>query len=632
MSKAAVVIGVNKTGDLPVLKDAAASASRVAVWLTGEGYQTRTLLDERASGVRASVRARDVFLAVAAALETGTCEQLVLYFSGHGYLNDGSEHWLLSGAPTDPNEAIDLEENIQLARDCGVRNVIFVSDACRSTPQSIKADRVRGSIIFPNTGVSATTRADVDRFFACLPGDPAYEVAVDKSSGVYSALFTHCLENAYLDTPEAMTSDVDGVEVLSNRRLKGLLPGLVEVRANKFSATLFQKPDAIVESDPEIYLGRVRRSPAPAVLQSARPQNSAGIGGLFERLVPLDNLLSGITGVERRRGGGRPAEGDRREPPSKMAPDAPTLSSHGENLLAEALNAAAYSGSPAEPSPPLTRAIAIAAQIACVDQFENSCGFGVRGADVVEVLGLGCSAEIIHSSRAGEDRRVRIMPAPQGLRTPFSRTVLLRFDGGDCAAIPAIEGYIATIVVDRECGGDEQTGGVVQVAYTPAQNDYRFGEFLAKRTEVERLRSLVAALARKGVLNLSKVAGAFAEKIRDYKAYDPTFGIYAGYAYNDTGLSDEIRTVERFMRPNLEDATVYDIALLLRKAKASVYPNLLPFCPMLSQGWSLLRVLGGEIPSAVRDASRFRRASLWTTFKSAGADILFNAARDGDLR
>jgi hypothetical protein len=86
------------------------------------------------------------------------------------------------------------------------------------------------------------------------------------------------------------------------------------------------------------------------------------------------------------------------------------------------------------------------------------------------------------------------------------------------------------------------------------------------------------------------------------------------------------------MRPNLEDATVYDIALLLRKAKASVYPNLLPFCPMLSQGWSLLRVLGGEIPSAVRDASRFRRASLWTTFKSAGADILFNAARDGDLR
>jgi hypothetical protein len=201
---------------------------------------------------------------MATALEPGTCEQLVIYFSGHGYLKDGSEHWLLSDAPSNPNEAIGLEENIQLARDCGVPNVIFVSDACRSTPQSIKADRVRDTLIFPNTGVSATARADVDRFFACLPGDPAYEVAVDKSSGVYSALFTHCLQDAYLDTPKAETLNINGVEVLTNRKLKKLLPGLVEARANKFSATLFQKPDAIVESDPEkIYLARVRRSPPP---------------------------------------------------------------------------------------------------------------------------------------------------------------------------------------------------------------------------------------------------------------------------------------------------------------------------------------------------------------------------------
>jgi hypothetical protein len=142
------------------------------------------------------VLAHHIFSAVTEALEPGTCEQLVIYFSGHGYLNDGSEHWLLSDAPANPNEAISVEENIQLARDCGVPNVIFVSDACRSTPQSIKADRVRGTLIFPNTGVSATARADVDRFFACLPGDPAYEVAVDKSSGVYSALFTHSLQDA----------------------------------------------------------------------------------------------------------------------------------------------------------------------------------------------------------------------------------------------------------------------------------------------------------------------------------------------------------------------------------------------------------------------------------------------------
>jgi hypothetical protein len=50
MTKAAIVIGVNKTGDLPVLKDASAGAGRVAKWLVSEGYQTEPLLDEEAPG------------------------------------------------------------------------------------------------------------------------------------------------------------------------------------------------------------------------------------------------------------------------------------------------------------------------------------------------------------------------------------------------------------------------------------------------------------------------------------------------------------------------------------------------------------------------------------------------------
>jgi hypothetical protein len=48
MTRAAIVIGVNKTGDLPILKDAAAGAARVAEWLANEGYQTQALLDEKA--------------------------------------------------------------------------------------------------------------------------------------------------------------------------------------------------------------------------------------------------------------------------------------------------------------------------------------------------------------------------------------------------------------------------------------------------------------------------------------------------------------------------------------------------------------------------------------------------------
>jgi hypothetical protein len=616
MTKAAIVIGVNKTGDLPVLRDAAAGAGRVANWLTSEGYQTEALLDEKTPGTRTPVRAHDIFSAVAAALEPGTCEQLVIYFSGHGYLNDGSEHWLLSDAPANPNEAVSVEENIQLARDCGVPNVIFVSDACRSTPQSIKADRVRGTLIFPNTGVSATARADIDRFFACLPGDPAYEVAVDKSSGVYSALFTHCLQDAYLDTPKAATLNIGGVEVLANRSLKKLLPGLVEARANKLLATLFQKPDAIIESEPEIYLGRVRRSPLPRLtLPNAEEDGwplSFGVDSAFEL---------------------RRAPRKRSARPSQKTSSQTSLRSHGNVLIAEALGVTADSALRQQANPELQDAIAIASQLAGVDRFETHCGLGVRGADVVEVLGLGCTAEFVNPGTAAEDRLVRVWPVPQGHPSPFSRTVLLRFDGGDCTAIPALEGYIATIVVNREGGGDGPTDGIVQVAYTPSQNDYRFVEFQAHRAQIESLRALIAGLARKGVLHLGKdVAPAFASKTRAYKEYDPTLGIYAAYAYNDAGLIEDIRSVAGFMRQNLGNAMVYDIALLLRQAKTKAYQNLYPCCPMLSQGWALLRVLGGDLPAAVREASHHRRASLWTTFKSPGADILFSAARNGELR
>jgi hypothetical protein len=326
-------------------------------------------------------------------------------------------------------------------------------------------------------------------------------------------------------------------------------------------------------------------------------------------------------------------EGDRPEPSPKTIPDVPSLRSHGDGLIAAALGMAAYSGSPPEPSPALEGAIAIASQLAAVDHFETHCGLGVRGADIVEVLGLGCVAEIVNPAAAAGDGLVRVRPDPPEQPTPFPRTVLLRFDGGDCAAIPAIEGFIATIVVDRDGGGNGPADGIVQVAYTPSQNDARFSEFQANREQIESLRALVAGLARKGVLRLDKdVAPAFGAKTRAYKEYDPTLGIYAAYAYNDAGLINDIRHVQNFMRPTLSGGTVYDIALLLRQAKAKDYPNLFPCCPMLSQGWALLRVLGGDLPTAVREASQHRRASLWTTFKPAGADIIFSAARNGELK
>src|SRR5205085_1722520 len=95
---------------------------------------------------------------------------------------------------------------------------------------------------------------------------PAFEVEVDKSSRNYSALYTTCLKKAYADPPRAQTLQVGNIEVLPNRSLKKILPPLVETAAIKASATLFQKPDTIVESDSNIYLAEVRRTRAQEYL------------------------------------------------------------------------------------------------------------------------------------------------------------------------------------------------------------------------------------------------------------------------------------------------------------------------------------------------------------------------------
>lgn len=604
MSKFAVVIGVDRTGDLPVLRDAASGAQTVAAWLSGEGFSVYPFIDKGGP-----VKVGAIFEAVKGICDKGIAELLIVYFSGHGYLNDGSEHWLLSNAPDNPNEAVSLDENIQVARDCGISNVVFVSDACRSTPRSLKADRVRGSLIFPNYGVARQTRADIDRFFACLPGDPAFEVPVDKSSTNYKALYTSCLTAAFRDTPANLTIQVAGAEVLPNRKLKKLLPPLVEEMAARFRTSLFQKPDTIVESEPDIFIARVTRIPA-ATSSISLPGRADDIIGIS---LPKFNISRKKLGKSFKRSA---------SPASENV--APSLRDHAEDLLAGSLGAAAYSGEPPKPDGRLGPAISAAKHQLPVDHFETHCGIVVSGVAVAEVHGIGCSVELLARGRGIEDALVRV--APESENVEFPRTVLIRFADGAGTAVAVPNGFLCNVIVEYDDDGRARTDGVVQVTYTPSSNDRRWNEFNTKKTELESLRALVAGLARRGVFRIDRwLATALADRIRIWKAVDPTLGLYASYAYNDAGLGKEIESVAYYMGVDLDGATFYDVALLLGQAKRSRSSSLHPFCPMLSQGWSLIRVQSGFLPEPVVEAGTWRRASLWTTFESKGMDILFAA-------
>ena len=128
--KAAVIIGVDKTGSLPPLKSAAAGALEVAAWLKEEGFDVRCLTDQDKDN---PVKSGDVADAIADFVTNPPrYALLVVYFSGHGVWHTKTDHWLLSKAPVTTTEAINLKSAMDLAGSSGIPNVVFVSDARRS--------------------------------------------------------------------------------------------------------------------------------------------------------------------------------------------------------------------------------------------------------------------------------------------------------------------------------------------------------------------------------------------------------------------------------------------------------------------------------------------------------------------
>lgn len=112
LNKAAVVIGVDRTGTLTPLNSAADGAESVALWLEKEGFEVECLTDKNKS-----ITAQNVQEAIFKSVTLPPRFHLLLvYFSGHEYWQARADQWLLSGAPIKNNEAINLSGAMDLAR------------------------------------------------------------------------------------------------------------------------------------------------------------------------------------------------------------------------------------------------------------------------------------------------------------------------------------------------------------------------------------------------------------------------------------------------------------------------------------------------------------------------------------
>jgi hypothetical protein len=590
MNRAAVLIGVKKSGRLPELRAVDDGVARMRTWALGQGIPDDSIKVLTDQGGK--VHAHEVFAAVKELAERDTVEQLVVYFAGHGVNNGYSEYWLLSDAPDNPNEAINLAGSVVLAERGGIPHVVLVSDACRTRPDSISALGVTGSEMFLNRA-PAGSPAKVDVFYACRLGDPAHEFGdPDDAAAVFKSIYTEVLLEALAGRhPDLLQQVTEGGETFAVVRpwvLEEGLPPLVRDRiiAENLWRTVSQTPDARVTSNP--FKSWIARYPV-------------------DGSAPLDLPLP-------------PG------PPGTASPS-PTLRSVASEALHGAVDPSVDDGgrgfldaaaSGVEGGDEFGSSVESLSEDFGPHHYESGAGFKIRGTRLVEAVGAGVGTELL------DEGLLRVWGLDDGRP---GASVLMRFSSGACAVIPAIFGYMCAVTVTD--------GRLVDVAYEPMDTRGRWDEFMARAPEIRRARSTLAAATRMGVTSLNRdVAMATAQHLQSLKGLDPSSSLYAAYAFRDLGDESLVREMGDHQLQDL-GVVLYDLELLVGRAPPpgpQTGPRLvLPFFPMLSRGWALTNAMGATIHPAVADPSR-RIPSLWTLFTPDTYALIEAAILGGDVQ
>jgi hypothetical protein len=260
--------------------------------------------------------------------------------------------------------------------------------------------------------------------------------------------------------------------------------------------------------------------------------------------------------------------------------------------------------------------------IAEVTHFESGTGFAVIGTAIDEVATTEDARATI---LAAGDRR---NPGVVRVELPGSAAgIAMRFGNGRGTVLAALQGYICHILVDGN--------SIINVSYVPSDNSWRWPYYLSRRDRIDRLRAAAAAAVRHGVFRLDdeQKAADLAEHIRAEKAFDHALGLYAAYAYAEADRRDDIESVRSYMQEDLS-AELFDVVLLARTLtpRPSHAARIVPFCPMLTQGWNLLRAHRITLPKALDDAQDELERALWTTFKPDRIRIILESIRSGEIK
>lgn len=581
--RAAVVIGVDAVGGgLPRLQAAASGAEEVAEWLRRSDYQV-TLFTDRDEPVERS----QVFGAVAGLVDAGTVERLVVYFAGHGFLKGPvEEFWLLSGAPSDASEAVNVVASGNMARYRGIPEIVFISDACRVAPVSGVHSGIAGASIFPNLAPSPST-AEIDYFYGTRPGDPAFERSGAEARAAHG-LFTAELLGAHIDAPEEALLRIGNREYVRNDWLRSVLVDRVNASAEGISLKLTQSPDVQVQ--------------------------------IRQGCIALNEVSSGGLGGQQQTTGQPPANGSdksfkqewtepkpiRDVPRDRRRLPAVVSSSRTADGRAGTSTGRARGGAP-------SRHWIVGEAAVGTEQFqERRRIIGATRPRRGSVLGheyesrLSCVGDtfedIIPSTglefSGGIDPDVDVVLFNLEGR---ASQVAVRFADGSGMLLPVLQEFACEVV--------RHEGRTLAVTYS----------WLPYLEEgVKELRAEVLTAATLGLLDTTREAASeLARRLRRLKRFDPMLGLVSALAYVLAGDLRGAASVREHMRGDL-GIDLFDAWLLGGGGDYEI--PLLPTLPLLSQSWSLLDIFGAQVPETLRRLERV--PGFWTVFeRSAMAEV-----------
>jgi hypothetical protein len=567
IKQAMVAVGVGRVPTLPLL-DAATAVRKMCDWAFSQNCDCTPLTD-RDNG---RVTLDDVGRAVREYVRRGIYDQLIVYFAGHGF-NKGTnaDYWLLSDAPSDGNAAINVEGSIAEARNSRIPHLVFISDACRSPAPGNVFLRMTGGQVFPLQPI-AKFRTAVDRFYASLGGDAAYEIAAHEAGGEGHSLFTESilkgLTGQAASAISALQDQNPPLYVVPADRLQNFVEKDMVASVSGVHIRLRQVPDIDVQSKLPQYLARVARPPVPeSFTRTASSIHAAVTGGrsIMHSIATRHNLTSFLG----------------------LAPGRILRIPEVDRLFENSYLQASEFCTPRSSDP----------------------AFSVKGAVIERVVVARGQARIERT--AGDPwQHVVITADPAGV---FPRSAVIRFadsDGtGTCLAV--LKEFLGTVLVDE--------GRVTNVAYTPARGTMRWVDYQYDKDTVDQRRAFLAASVR---LNLFRVGGNSARMLSEYlrgmKYFDPALGLYAAHAFARAGMSGEIESLyEQMRRGNVAD--LFDVAMLARKLQPPARSA--PCCPMLSDGWALLEAYRASTPT-LRAVSEHLIPAPWTTLTRRGLDLL----------